>query len=45
VVGCSGDDRGVDLAAFGGLGVKKSKWGEIFAFLVIFGVSVAHKSS
>ena len=40
VGGCSGGDEGVYLAAFGGLGVKKLKWGGIFTFLVIFGVSV-----
>jgi hypothetical protein len=45
VGGCSGDDGGVDLAARRGLGVKKSKYGVIFAFLGVYGVPVAHKSS
>jgi hypothetical protein len=45
VGGCSGGGRGVDLAALWGLVEKKSKWEVIFAFLVMCGVSVAHKSS
>ena len=43
--GCSGGGKGVDSAARSCLEVKKSKYGGIFAFWVIFGVSVAHKSS
>ena len=45
VGGCSGGGKGVDSAARSCLEVKKSKYGGIFAFWVIFGVSVAHKSS